>query len=803
MFLEIEDFMKSLKLMPLVMILMMALSLVSQASAQDFSFSTIDNNNGDIEKKSRFTGASFAADFDGENVNNDVALIDQGRGIVFVLIYNQKETSPARIIPLVLSDIVGEQYVPTSATAFLDTQTGKQNIAITAIASPITDDSKNGKIIVGINGGTGSFELSGLQVFSTSSGPTDINHGDFNFDGFDDLVFVDFRNNRATVLLNDGNNLFERQESAPTGGVEPVSAVVGDFNDDDYLDLVVLNKEKDPVNRSNVRVMLGDGKGGLILKETAFLIQNFGISMAGGLVDINTLAISEGRPVRRNLDLNVDGLPDVAVLSMNGSDPEAGAPALTLLLNDPNQPGRLLVQPSVEVSSLTGNSKLALDSKSGPGLVSGSGSGPVPIGVGGGYHALAASDFNQDESPDLVVGGSIIASAMSPAAGVSFRAAAFLTGNNLASAVRLPAPIDFGYVKGAVGKNDMSALDPSEGGDTFVASIPGAFAQLLNRVPGVLHVSLNGNIWLSRNITSIFDHGTIVTIRRKDLNAPFPGGGRKVILTAGQKARIPISTFDIDNEIGFRFNFVTIKNQATPSFASIENNNGTGPATIVIDTSNLNLTDSIATFSIGVSSNPICPNACGRFSISGIDSFTLVVMPNSPPIIRALPDQNIIVGRPVTIELSISDKENQRVNASVKCDRGDFVKLNGTTLTIAPQEIDIGTNRCTITAIDEPGISSSISFAVTVKGLPTIVSAALIDSRLTIRGSGFDSGANAAVVSVNGKDVSAMIIKESDSRIILKGNRKKLNLNKGPNQLIVKSGDLISNTFVLNLGLRQ
>ena len=66
----------------------------------------------------------------------------------------------------------------------------------------------------------------------------------------------------------------------------------------------------------------------------------------------------------------------------------------------------------------------------------------------------------------------------------------------------------------------------------------------------------------------------------------------------------------------------------------------------------------------------------------------------------------------------------------------------------------------------------------------------------SFNGVGF--GAFGAMVNVNGRDISALIISQNDSSIALKGNKKKLNLKKGPNQITIKAGGITSNIFVLN-----
>jgi secreted PhoX family phosphatase len=78
-----------------------------------------------------------------------------------------------------------------------------------------------------------------------------------------------------------------------------------------------------------------------------------------------------------------------------------------------------------------------------------------------------------------------------------------------------------------------------------------------------------------------------------------------------------------------------------------------------------------------------------------------------------------------------------------------------------------------------------------------ISSVSLQKKILTIKGTGFlTSGSK---VSINAKDVSKLIKSQSATEIDLKGNKKKLNLQKGSNSITVIINGISSNTFTLNL----
>ncbi len=81
---------------------------------------------------------------------------------------------------------------------------------------------------------------------------------------------------------------------------------------------------------------------------------------------------------------------------------------------------------------------------------------------------------------------------------------------------------------------------------------------------------------------------------------------------------------------------------------------------------------------------------------------------------------------------------------------------------------------------------------------PTINDVRFSKPQLTILGSKFN-GSSFAVVTVNGQNISSRITSQSDTTIVLQGNKKKLGLRSGANQVTVSVGGLTSNTFVFSL----
>ena len=77
-----------------------------------------------------------------------------------------------------------------------------------------------------------------------------------------------------------------------------------------------------------------------------------------------------------------------------------------------------------------------------------------------------------------------------------------------------------------------------------------------------------------------------------------------------------------------------------------------------------------------------------------------------------------------------------------------------------------------------------------------ITNAVFSKPNLTITGSGFTT--SGAVINVNQQNVSDKVTGQSDTQITLKGNKKKLNIKKGANQVTVTVNGIVSNTFPFN-----
>ena len=110
-------------------------------------------------------------------------------------------------------------------------------------------------ILLGYDNGTFATQI----TFSTGydSLPMSLVVIDFNNDNHLDIAVANYGTNNVGILLGYGNGTFATQMTFTTGiNSQPISIAAGDFNNDTYMDIVVVNFGTD-----NVAVLLGYGNG--------------------------------------------------------------------------------------------------------------------------------------------------------------------------------------------------------------------------------------------------------------------------------------------------------------------------------------------------------------------------------------------------------------------------------------------------------------------------------------------------------------------------------------------------------------
>lgn len=173
-----------------------------------------------------------------------------------------------------------------------------------------------------------------------------------------------------------------------------------------------------------------------------------------------------------------------------------------------------------------------------------------------------------------------------------------------------------------------------------------------------------------------------------------------------------------------------------------------------------------------------------------------VQVPNVAPKLMAIADQNVQAGSTTKLMVMASDDNGPNGLILALVSGPKFVSFTDKTngqgeLVIAPLAGDTG-GTVTLNVIDPSGANSQITFNITVISLQ-ITNASYQKKVLVINGAGF--GTTGALINVNGRDVSTFKITQADSVLMLKANKKKLNIKKGANVVTVTANGTTSAPF--------
>lgn len=272
----------------------------------------------------------------------------------------------------------------SGASAVADfNQDGILDLVISLGSSAISNN-----LAIFLGSGNGSFS-SATFVAADGLQPLSVITGDFNQDGLTDLVTANRGSDTVSLLVGNGAGGFAAARTF-RAGTQPNSVAAGDFNGDGRLDLVTANSG---TNANNVSVLLANGSGGFQSAES--------FRVAG----TQPFAVTTG-------DFDRDGDLDIA-------SADAASRSVSLFLgrgdgefSDPEQFAVGAGTPvAITAGDFDGDNKLdlATGNLAGNGqditVLFGDGNGEftdvLAYAAGGGVNSLVTGDFNGDHSLDI------------------------------------------------------------------------------------------------------------------------------------------------------------------------------------------------------------------------------------------------------------------------------------------------------------------------------------------------------------------------------------------------------------------
>lgn len=299
---------------------------------------------------------------------------------------NRKDSDESTLNPVgfygtVANLPVGGNSAATSVADF--NRDGIQDLVVTLSSAAVSNN-----LAVFLGSGNGSFG-SAVQLSSEGLNTLSVITGDFNQDDIPDIVTANLGSDTVSLLLGNGNGGFQTAQTFRVGG-QPNAVASGDFNQDGRLDLVTANSE---TGENSLSLLLANGTGGFSSATSLKVEGERPFAVATGDLD------RDG-----NLDIvsadSVSGSVSVFLGNGNGTFEDAkqyavgGTTPISIVLGYFDDDNKLDIA--------TGNQGVSGRDIS---ILYGDGNGKFSEGrvfsAGGSVSSLASADFNGDGAVDL------------------------------------------------------------------------------------------------------------------------------------------------------------------------------------------------------------------------------------------------------------------------------------------------------------------------------------------------------------------------------------------------------------------